>query len=264
MAIKIDHDLHQHTFLSSCSSDPEMTADKILEHALANAYQTICLTDHLWDNKVAGASDWYKPQDLDHIRQALPLPQADGVRFLFGCETEYCGGSKLGLAPESFDLFDFIVIPPNHFHMVDFVRPAAYNTPVLVAELLQQRLEELQLLDLPWQKIGLAHLTTRLIFREGDVLEVLDLMPEERLKRIFKGFAQKGAGIELNASSFRDNWQETEELSLKIYRIAKAAGCKFYFASDAHAVASLPIKEALEPVVKALGLEQKDIYQIPQ
>ncbi len=264
MAVKIDHDLHQHTFLSACSSDPEMSAAKILEHALASGYHTVCLTDHLWDNKVPGSSDWYRPQDIAHIQQALPLPQADGIRFYFGCETEYCGGKKLGLAPESYDLFDFIVIPPDHFHMVDFVRPAAYNTPALVADLLQERLEELQLLDLPWTKLGIAHLTTSLIFPEGDVLEVIAQLSEQRLARIFSGFAQKGTGIELNASSFRGDWQKDEELSLKIYRIAKAAGCKFYFASDAHGVASLPIKKQLEPVVLALGLTQQDIYQIPE
>ena len=39
------------------------------------------------DDKVAGASDWYKSQNYEHITSLLPLPKADGVRFMFGCET---------------------------------------------------------------------------------------------------------------------------------------------------------------------------------
>lgn len=261
--ISIDHDLHQHSFLSSCSSDPNMTPQGLLDNAVQNGYHTICITDHVWDSRVSGASNWYKPQDIEHIKKALPLPSAEGVRFCFGCETEYCGGDKLGLSRESLDLFDFIVIPVNHFHMIDFVRPSSFNTPELVADLMMTRLEELQQLQLPWDRVGIAHFTCSLIFSEGRYEDVFEHMPADRLLKIFHNFAEKGTGIELNAASFKPGWEKNFDVLLYPYRMAKKAGCKFYFASDAHAIGDLQIEGRLRPVVEALNLVEGDIYKIP-
>ena len=82
------NDLHCHSTLSSCCSDPAMTPQVILEHAERSNHQALCLTDHLWDAAVPGASEWYAPQDIEHVRSALPLPQGKQLRFRFGCETE--------------------------------------------------------------------------------------------------------------------------------------------------------------------------------
>ena len=119
----INHDLHCHSRLSSCCHDDSLTVDSIMTFAKAHQYDLVAVTDHFWDSTVPGANNWYAPQNLKHIQQSLPLPRDEKVRFLFGCETEYCGGGKLGIAPEHFPLFDIIVIPVNHFHMEGFVRP---------------------------------------------------------------------------------------------------------------------------------------------
>ena len=261
--ISVTHDLHQHSFMSSCCSDQEMIPQRLLSSAVENGYDTICITDHVWDTLVLGASKWYSEQPIEHIRQSLPLPSAKGIRFCFGCETEYCGGEKLGLAKSSFNLFDFVVIPINHFHMLDFVRPSSINTAMLVADLMLTRLEELQQLDLPWEKIGIAHLTSRLTFKEGNVADVINSMPEDRLFQIFGFFAQYGTGIELNACSFKPGWEERFDSLMRPYRLAKQAGCKFYFASDAHKVADLSIKQQLQPAINDLDLSIKDLYRIP-
>ena len=81
----IDHDLHIHTELSSCSRDPEQNAAALLAYAQKNNFNTICVTDHFWDETVPGASGWYQPQNFEHITKILPLPEAEGIRFLFGC-----------------------------------------------------------------------------------------------------------------------------------------------------------------------------------
>lgn len=195
--------------------------------------------------------------------RSLPLPTDRGVRFCFGCETEYCGGSLLGLAKQSFGLFDFIVIPVNHFHMLGFVRPASVNTPALAAELMLARLAELLEMDLPWHKIGIAHFTCELVFTEGRASKVFDNMPDGRLFDIFQAFARKGAGIEINKSDFRGEDRQLSESLLRPYRLAKTAGCRFYFASDAHSVDQLRIRQKLETVAASLGLREKDIYRIP-
>lgn len=261
--ISICHDIHQHSCLSTCSSDPKMTPKAMLSHAIENDYDTICITDHVWDPLISGASNFYKSQDIDHIRQSLPLPSHDNVRFCFGCETEYLGGDKLGLAESSFDLFDFIVIPVNHFHMKDFTRPSNINTAKMVANLMLTRLEELQKLNLPWEKVGIPHFTTTLVYKEGNIADVFDHMSENRLLNIFEFFADNKTGIELNAYNFNPGWEEYFDILLRPYQLAKQAGCKFYFASDAHSVEGLPIKERLLPIANALGLTAKDLYAIP-
>lgn len=67
---------------------------------------------------------------------------------------------------------------------------------------------------------------------KGGYPEVFERMDPERLKPVFRKFAQLGAGIELNADCFLPGWREQEDAHLKLYRIARDEGCKFYCGSD--------------------------------
>ena len=257
MSFPIDHDLHCHSVLSSCSGDPAQSKERLLAHAKQYNYTVQCITDHLWDNLVPGASGWYRPQDVEHVKQNLPLPQDDRVRMVFGCETEYCGGKKLGLHPSHFDEFDMIVIPPNHFHMKDFVRPSCYDTEEKVADLLVERLEQLTELDLPWHKVGIAHLNGGLVFAEGDPYLVFHFVDEKRFRSVARKLAQLGAGIDLNCSCFRPGWRAHEDDALRMFRFAKEEGCKFYLASDAHSPGELDMVPQYAPeIVALLGLTE--------
>ncbi len=64
MRYVFDNDLHIHSTLSSCSSDPAESTERILAYGVANHLKTLCLTDHFWDDAVPGASGWYAPQNL--------------------------------------------------------------------------------------------------------------------------------------------------------------------------------------------------------
>lgn len=255
-------DLHCHSFLSACCHDERMTPQTLLKHAEQCGYRALCLTDHLWDSAIPGSSSWYAPQDIEHVLSSRPLPEGE-VPFFFGCETELPMNGIPALARDHFDLFDFVVIPPNHFHMEDFVRPAHINTPELVARYLEDRLENLLMQDLPFRKIGIAHLTTPLsngVMPGADIMRAAD---EKRLLRIFEGFSRAGAGIELNAQAF-ENWDARREDLLKPYRIAKEAGCKFYLSSDAHSAQELDgVASVSAQVADALGLTEDDRYSIP-
>lgn len=261
MTFPVDHDLHCHSGLSACSRDPEQTPQSIFQHAKDHGYTMVCITDHLWDDAVPGASRWYAPQTIEHVKQGLPYPKDDQVRMVFGCETEYCGGGKLGLHPDHFDEFDFIVIPPNHFHMKDFTRPSSYDTEEKIADLMVERLEELAQMDLPWHKVGIAHLNAGLIFLEGSAEKVFALVDETRFRAVMRIFSQKGAGIEINTSCFPENWREYEDAHLRMFRMAKEEGCKFYLASDAHHPEGLNSVHDLGPLVcELLGLEKEDQF----
>lgn len=257
----IDHDLHAHTILSSCCADPNQTVEAIVQHALEAGYTTQCITDHLWDARVLGASQWYRPQDIGHIRRVLPLPKVHGLQLLFGCETEFLGGDRIGLRLDHFDQFDFVIIPPNHFHMIGFVRPESVETPQEIADLLVQRLEEIAALPLPFHKVGIAHLTTSLVNKGGDKLLVIDSINQERYHDVMRLLAKTGVGIELNATCFQPGWEAEEELELRLYRIAKDAGCRFYLGSDAHSVEGLgAVSKVLPGVVTSLKLTEADRF----
>jgi len=256
------HDLHCHSSLSSCCHDKSCTAPALFQQAKEMGYDTLCLADHLWDGDVPGASDWYAPQDIPHVLSADCRDMIPGMRCLQGCETEYCGKGKLGLSREHFDLFDFVVIPPNHFHMKNFVRREEITSPAQVADLFMERLEEIGQLDIPHEKVGIAHITCNLIYRE-DPPAVFRLLDEKRMRKIFDVFARNGNGIELNAFSF-SGWEEHPEI-LRPYQWAREVGCKFYCASDAHALKDYAaVGQKLPPVIKALGLTENDRYMVPE
>lgn len=261
MEMKLN-DLHCHSSLSACCADKRMTPERILRHAVEAGYETVCLTDHLWDSAVPGASGWYAPQNIEHVRAALPLPQAPSCHFYFGCETELPVNGVPALSREHFDLFDFVVIPVNHMHMAGLVRAEGIDTPEKMAVNIENRLENLLEQNLPLRKIGLAHLTIGLMFREGKIADVMHAMSEARLLRIMKGYAAAGTGIELNATAFSEMADRPDDI-LKIYRIAKEAGCRFYCSSDAHSVEALDgVPKILPAVIQALGLTEADAYRI--
>lgn len=264
MKYTVDNDLHIHSKLSLCSDDENQTAERILRYAKEKGITTLCLTDHFWDEAVECESPWYSMQGYSHIKKALPLPEADGVRFLFGCETEFDKNLTLGLSRENFDLFDFIVIPVTHFHIDGFVLTdeQAKNTKSR-AEAWAYRLDKLLEMDLPFEKIGLAHLTCDLMAKtRGEYLEIIRLLDENEMKRLFEKAAHLGVGIELNACDLMFSEDEAETV-LRPYRIAKSCGCKFYMGSDAHHPNELDAAPDLfEKAVELLGLEETDKFII--
>ncbi|MBR6739993.1 MAG: hypothetical protein IKM04_02885 [Clostridia bacterium] len=264
MKMTVDNDLHIHSTLSSCSGDPEQTPERILRYAEENSIRTVCITDHFWDEAVEGASGWYKPQNFPHISHSKPLPKAEGIRFLFGCETELDKFLTLGLSPEKYGEFDFIVIPTTHFHMRGFTLSDGESADTSArARAWFKRLNALLDMDLPFHKIGLAHLTCQLIApTHEEYLEVLNKLPKEELRAVFTKAAGLGVGIELNRSDFSFAEGDAEAVT-RIYKVARDCGCKFYFGSDAHHPAGLDGAPAVfERAVELLGLTEDNKFLI--
>lgn len=264
MKYVVDHDLHIHSQLSSCSKDPMQTTERILQYAKDNGFNTVALTDHYWDDAVEGASAWYMPQNYEHLCEAKPLPGAEGIRFLFGCETELNKDLTLGISREKMELFDFINIPVTHFHMKNYTlsEQEALNAQTR-AEAWVKRLSHVLSLDLPFHKVGIAHLTCVHIAHPREVyLEVLDLIPEADMERLFRKAAELGVGIELNASDMAFTDEEADTV-LRPYRIAKRCGCKFFCGSDAHHPDKLEVAKAIfERAVALLELTEEDKFTV--
>ena len=259
-----DNDMHIHSQLSLCSRDPEQTPERILQYAKENGLKTIVLTDHCWNNKDIPSSDWYKYQDLEYCKRSLPLPEYDGIEFLFGVEGEMHHSHIIPLSREDMDGLDFIVIPLTHMHMVGHaITEEEGSCPENRAKAWVERFEAFLNMDLPFKKMGLAHLTCGLIAKpREDYLKVLELLPEGKMAELFKKAAEVGVGIEINADDMKFSDEEAETV-LRMYRIAKAQGCKFYMGSDSHHPSGLDTaKKYFERAIDMLELTEDDKFRI--
>lgn len=267
MKFKIDHDYHIHSFLSGCSSDPEQNKDHILKCAIENGLSSICITDHHWDSDVKGVIDfeWYRGTGFDHISKIKPLPQAEGIEFLFGCEGDMDMNLTLGISEKRFDEYDFIVIAINHLHMVGFtVSEENACKPEVVSKLWVSRFDALLNMPLPFGKVGVAHLACELLNNRSHehFLRSLELIPNDEMEYLFKKAARVGCAIELNQSDMTFA-EEEKDIILRPFRIAKKCGCKFYLGSDAHHPDKF--KKSLEVfgnAVDLLGLTEDDKFHI--
>ena len=266
----IDHDYHIHSGLSLCSDDPEQTGERILRYAEQNGFRKICLTDHFWDESLPAKCGFYNKQGFEHIKKALPLPQGEKTEFLFGCETEMDKDFNVGVSEKLYDKFDFIIVPTTHLHFNAFVMDPVCDEPQYRAHLWAERLRRLLEKDMPFHKMGVAHLTCGLMLAgeweggelagEKKYLSVLRLIENETYRELFGLAAKKGIGIELNIPIENMSADEREEV-LRPYRQAKAAGCKFYLGSDAHHPTELDAAKArFEAIITALDLTESDKF----
>lgn len=251
-----DHDLHIHSTVSPCCHDENQTPGAILEYAKANGFKKICLTNHLWDENVQSEAEWHDGQRFECLKTVLPLPKAEGVKFLFGAETDMDYNFTVGVSPERINEFDFIVVPTTHLHLAGNTVRNKLTTPEQAAGLWIDRIKALLEKDMPWHKTGIAHLTCGHIFK-GGTAEVIRLLPDAELYDIFKVCSEKGVGIELNMRTLSLS-DEDKQILLRPYHIAKDCGCKFYLGSDSHnAKAMATAKENFEDFITLLDLKEE-------
>lgn len=261
-----DHDLHIHSVLSKCAGgDEEQNKNNILEYARVCGFRTVCITDHYWDKSVPGASEWYKGQNFEHISQIKPLPQDDDIAFLFGCEAEMDRHHTLSIPESRYDDFDFIIVPTTHMHMKNGFVVWGNEDAAERARLWIKRFDALLDANLPFEKVGVAHLTCPLIYsgeNKNGYLEVLKLIPESEYRRLFKRAAQCGLGIELNFNALELD-DEAAQTVLLPYRIAKEERCKFYLGSDSHHPQNfVNAKKNFESIIDRLDLRESDKFTV--
>ena len=265
MRYTFDHDYHIHSKLSTCSRDEAQNAERILKYALDNGLRRICVTDHFWDRTIPGAIDWYKPQDFEWISQILPLPQNENVDFMFGAETEMAKDFTIGMERATYDKLDFVIVPTTHLNNKGFgLSDEDAESVEGRAKVWLEKFNALLAKDLPFRKMGVAHLACGLIApgKRSDYLAVLDLLPEKELIKSFTRAAEVGIGVELNSSDM--NFKEAEaQTVLRMFEIAKKCGCKFYMGSDAHHPADLDrAKGIFERAIDYLELKETDKFYI--
>jgi histidinol phosphatase-like PHP family hydrolase len=229
---EITSDIHVHTFLSLCANRGAAAAG-YLELCKSNNIKTIGFSDHFWDDKIDGASNWYKLQNLDHIsaiRETLADVSADteNVKILYGCETEYVGNYKVGISPEVAATLDFVLIPPNHFHMKDFVIPSSVNTNEEYKKYLIDRFREICEINLGIPYVGIAHPFMPLGVPDAD--DVLASITDDEYAECFTYAKVHNKSIELQTALAVVNNAEYN----RMIKIAYDCDSVFHVGSDAH------------------------------
>ena len=254
-----DHDFHIHSTVSLCCKDEKQTPERILQYAKDNGYKSVCLTNHFWDENVESEAEWHEAHRFNNLISVLPLPQDSEVKLLLGAETDIDYNNVLGISDERMQMLDFVVVATTHLHLAGNTVKTAIKTPEEAAEAWINKFEALLNMELPWHKIGIAHLTCGHILK-GQTPNVISLLSDECLYSFFSESARKGLGIELNMKTLFMS-QEEKEILLRPYYIAKDCGCKFYLGSDSHKTQALETaKENFENVITLLGLSEKDKF----
>lgn len=264
MKYVIDNDMHVHTHLSICSRDKEQTPENILKIAKERGLKTVCITDHYWDEALPVNTKynwWYEKQNYPYIAQSLPLPKDEEVKMLFGCEADLDSSYNVGISPNRFNDFDFIIVSTTHFnHMTG--EEWENCTDKQLADFWVKRLEAVLSADLPFKKVGIAHLACPLV-KQGDrqgYLKVLDIISNEDMVRLFTKASKLGIGIELNYCDIRCEDQEVDTV-FRMFKIAKECGCKFYLGSDAHERHAFDgANQAFSRAIDILDLKEEDKF----
>ncbi|MBR5446079.1 MAG: hypothetical protein IKV57_08145 [Clostridia bacterium] len=118
--MKILHDIHTHNVFSACCGDKTASTTAYLTREKELGMRIFGLSNHIWDERVSGASSWYRNQTILKAEEAkAALAGADpSMKVLFGCETEfYACRNILGMSPEGAAHFDYLLIPHSHLHM---------------------------------------------------------------------------------------------------------------------------------------------------
>ena len=117
-------------------------------------------------------------------------------------------------------------------------------------------------MDLPFHKVGIAHLVCPLINNQSRAayLETLSLIPDSDMERLFTKAAQLGCGIEINMADMTFGESEAETV-LRPFHTAKKCACKFYLGSDVHQHHVFEkVKLIFENAINRLGLQEADKF----
>ena len=259
MKYLVDHDYHIHTHLSSCCYDKEMTVENVSKVALQHGYKQAIITNHVWDSIIGNAPEWYLWQNYEHIKQEEKEIRLSN-NLLFGAEAEFSYEKILTMDKSRFDELEFLIVPLNHLHMKDIIFFGDPDNINDYTNALMDRIDTFSKMDLPWKKIGVAHLTWN-FNSKFTIEELLSNCDMDIFAQAFKRIADNGGGIELNSGCFvQDNPSKKE---FELYALAKKQGCKFYLGSDAHSLETFKqAPKKFEYIVDYLNLTEDDKFVI--
>lgn len=258
--MKLNHDLHVHTYLSACCSDKQHTPQNIIALAEEMNVKTIGFSDHVWQNPDYQPNDWYKPQDENQIlklRETLKLIETP-TRILVGCEADTVTPGIFSITPQFAETLDFVILSCNHFHIRDLVEQPKSDSPKHLAKHILKFFRSgasskfATSIVHPFMPLGYMHAFDKTI----------DSISDAEFSDAFGLAHDNGVAIEITTGFIpnKGNRQFSIETPIRYLSLAKQAGCKFTLATDAHTPEAQRRLPELQTITDALELEEGDIH----
>ena len=254
-----DHDLHVHTYLSACCEDKERHRPPgILALAGKMGVRTIGFADHLWMNPNLPASNWYRPQDKTQISR-LRADLADvstTVRVLVGCEAETVAPGKFSVTAEFARTLDFVLLACSHFHINGVVAQPESRAPRDVARhmlaFFRSAVSSGLATSIPHPFVPFGYLES--------FDEAVGLISDAEFADAFGLARDRGVAIEITTCFIPPGpAQFALETPVRLLSLARQAGCKFTFGTDAHDPERQKRLPELAAIAQAAGVTEEDV-----
>ncbi len=262
MPLEIQHDLHTHTYLSVCCREKEAQRPaRMIRLAERMGLHTFGFSDHVWMHPTIPPSDFYASQGVTQItRLREDLASVDTpLRILVGCEADMVAPGRFGITPDFAASLDYVLLACSHFHMREFVaQPDSADPPDVARHLLaffRSAVSSRLATVIPHPFIPLG-------FQEN-YEAILACIPDEAFIDAFGLAAEQGVGIEIHPGHLdRAPLQAAPDgpagrmtsASVRMLALAKQAGCRFTFGTDAHAPATQRRLPELAQLAEAAGI----------
>ena len=265
--MKFPHDMHIHTFWSGDASK-KGTVENYVAAGKERGLKKMGFAEHFWDDRVEGAFPFYVPQTFAKVSQTREDIEAMGdcgVELCFGCEVEYDPTHKApALTAEVAEQFDFVIVPNSHSH--ETMPKEYYADKAKHKDFILEAFNNIINCDVSRYVCGIAH-PFSLVRCEYPCDDLIELISDDEFKDLFARTAEKGIALEFNIGSFMGGLHrlglEIDRAGdcqlMRMFRIAKAEGCKFFFGTDAHGVGHLEGLDCMDPLADCLGLTDDDI-----
>lgn len=256
--------MHIHTFASKCCLDELQTIDNIAMQARELGLERIGLADHVWDNPGLMPNDFYQGQGRDRClnlkRSAFRFDNSD-LDVLVGCEVETIAPNKFSITDELAAEMDFVLLATDHFHLRDLVaQPKKFKPRHFARHMLEMYLGGIQC---PFGDI-MAH--PFLTMGYYDIYEdVIAAISDRTFNEVFAETAESGKAVEITTHYLGNPSRGklfSREVPIRILSLAREAGCKFVFSSDAHQLSSICRVLELKTLALDAGIREEDIHPI--
>ena len=265
-----DHDFHVHTIYSNDTSK-KATVENYIPAAKAMGLKKVGIAEHFWDDTIEGAFPFYVPLTFKHVsqvRQELEAFRGQGVELYFGCEVEYDPVHHApALSPKVAEQFDFVIVPNSHSH--ETMPKAYYDDKPMHKDFILNAFRDIISCEVSPFVTGIAH-PFSLVRSPYPCDDLIELVSDGEFADLFGAAAEKGIALEINVGSLMGGLRQKgltldtaeESQLIRMLRLGKQAGCKFFFGSDSHATGHMEGLANAPAFAQLLALTEDDIMPL--
>ncbi len=260
--MQVTIDTHIHTPLSKCCFENDQTIPNIAGKLAQKGIGLIAITDHFWSSPDIKPNPWYAQHTGNgHLLQIQEIKsQIYPLKVLSSCEADMQAPGKFGITREWKERFDMVLMAADHFQLKDFVEQPMPPTPENIGRLMLRFFRSAV-------TSGLADILAHPLFSNGyECLydQAIDRLTDSELFDALSLAQQHGVGLEINCGVLRcaENGKFNLDTMLRIFSLAKQAGCKFTFGSDAHAWSDFERYSLAENFSARLQLTVHDLHPL--